>query len=139
MYSDKQIQETGVAKPVLIGFGKALLVALVFTLLVFFIAALLLTYTHLSESAIPFITTVTLVVSVVLAGATSARKAKSRGYLSGGVTGVLYALVLQIVAMLISGSFQIGPYIFVLLAIGLFGGAIGGILGINLSARRKRY
>ena len=139
MYSDKQIQETGVAKPVLIGFGKAVLVALVFTLLVFFIAALLLTYTHLSESAIPFITTVTLVVSVVLAGATSARKAKSRGYLSGGVTGVLYALVLQIVAMLISGSFQIGPYIFVLLAIGLFGGAIGGILGINLSARRKRY
>ena len=66
MYSDKQIQETGVAKPVLIGFGKAVLVALVFTLLVFFIAALLLTYTHLSESAIPFITTVTLVVSVVL-------------------------------------------------------------------------
>ena len=47
--------------------------------------------------------------------------------------------LLQIVAMLISGSFQIGPYIFVLLAIGLFGGAIGGILGINLSARRKRY
>ena len=138
MYSDKQIQETG-AKPVLIGFGKAVLVALIFTLLVFLIAALLLTYTHLSESAIPFITTVTLVVSVILAGTTSARKAKSRGYLSGAVTGVLYALVLQIVAMLISGSFHIGSYIFVLLAVGLFGGAIGGILGINLSAKRKRY
>lgn len=139
MYSDKAVSEVGVFKNVFSGFGKAIIIAVGFTLVVFFIAALLLTYTGLSESAIPFITTVTMVVSVVLAGLVSAKAGKSRGYLNGALTGLLYALLLYVISLLVSGSFFCNVYILILLAIGIFGGATGGILGINMRARRKRY
>ena len=139
MNYDKTIKDSGSGKTFFSGFGKGLLVALGFTLLVFFLVALLLTYTRLSENAIPFITTVTMAVSVVLAGCFSARQKKTRGLLNGGLTGVCYALLLYLISLLISGSFYLSPYILVLLAIGIFGGAFGGILGVNLTGKRKRY
>lgn len=139
MYSDKVISETNVVKNVFSGFGKAVLFALGFTLIVFFIAALLLTYTGLSENTIPFITTVTMAISMVLAGFMSAKAGKSRGYLNGGLTGILYALLLYIISMLVSGSFFCNVYILILFAIGITCGAFGGILGVNMRAGRKRY
>ena len=139
MYSDKALSDGGVCKTVFFGFGKAMLIALGFTLVVFFIAALLLTYTGLSENAIPFITTVTMVISVVLAGLISAKAGKSRGYINGAITGILYALVLYDITLLISGSFFCNAYILIPLAIGIFGGAFGGILGVNMRVGRKRY
>ncbi len=135
----KQIQDSSGIKIKIPGFGKGILVALGFTFLVFFLAALLLTYTRLTENAIPFISTVTLVVSVMIAGGVSAKAGKNRGFINGGLTGVCYAFLLYFVSLLISGSFFVSGYLLVLLAVGLFGGAFGGILGINLKGKRKRY
>ncbi len=139
MYSDKAVSDGGMWGSVFSGFGKAILFAVGFTLIVFFIAALLLTYTGLSESTIPFITTVTMVISVVLAGMVSAKAGKGRGFLNGAVTGILYALLLYVISLLVSGRFFCNVYILILLAIGIFGGAFGGILGVNMKAGRKRY
>ena len=139
MNYDKIVKDSGTRKTFFSGFGKGLLVALGFTFLVFILAALLLTYTRLSEDAIPFITTVTLAFSVILAGCFSAREKKTRGLLNGGLTGVCYAFLLYLVSLLISGDFYLSPYILVLLTIGIFGGAFGGIVGVNVTGKRKRY
>ncbi len=139
MNSYKIATEGGAFGAALSGFVKAVLAAVILTLCVFLVAALLLTYTGLSEGAIPFITTVTLVLSVMLAGAISARRGKNRGFINGGLTGILYALVMYVISLLVSGSFHFSGYIPVLLAIGLFGGAAGGILGVNIGTKRKRY
>ena len=140
MYSGeyKQVKETGSFQSAWRGFLKAMLIALGFTLLVFFLCALLLTYTHLPERAIPFIVTVTAVISVVIAGAVAAGTAGRRGYLNGAFMGAAYAFLLYLVSLLVSGDFYFGTYILILLAIGLFGGAFGGILGINLSGKHRR-
>lgn len=134
----KQTKESGVKKVHLPGFLKAVLVALGLTLVVFLLFSLLLTYTPLPESAVPFITTITVVLSVVVAGGMSAGAAGRRGYLNGALTGIGYVLVLYVLSLLITGDFLFSPYILILLAIGLFGGAFGGILGINLAAGRRR-
>ena len=120
------------------GFVKAMLIAVGFTVLVFFICALLLTYTGLSESAIPFIVIITAVTSVILAGTVTGKRAGQRGYLNGALTGVAYMALLYVISLLVGGDFYFGTYILILLIIGLFGGAFGGILGINLSLRRRR-
>lgn len=138
MYSEKQMKESGTLRSGLAGFGKAVLMALGFTLVIFFLFALLLTYTNLSEGSIPFIATITVVLSVMLAGIVSAKTGKSRGYLNGALTGVLYVLLLYLVSMLIFGGMYFNTYIPVLLAIGVFGGAVGGIIGINTSVKNKR-
>ena len=135
----KQVKERGAVSSFALTFGKAVLYAVGFTLLVFFLFSLLLTYTALPESTIPYIGTATVVLSMMLAGGIFARARKSRGYLNGGLSGVFYALVLYLVSLLISGELFCSAYIFVLLSIGLFGGAFGGILGINLFTKHKRY
>lgn len=133
-----QVKETGFLKNTLPGLVKALLLALGVTAAVFLIAALLLTYTSLSEGTVPFIAIAAAVLGVLLGGAAFAKVSGRRGYLSGAAVGLFYALVLYVAACAVSGSASAcGAYIFILAAIGLFGGAFGGILGINTGARRR--
>ncbi len=135
----KTTKEHGAVAETILSFGKAVLFALGFTLVVFFVFALLLTYTNLSESTIPLIGTMTAVLGMMIAGGVFARTKKNRGYLNGGLTGVFYALLLYVLSILISGGSGSSAYVFVLLAIGLFGGAFGGILGINVLTKPKRH
>lgn len=136
MYSSeyKQVKEPGAVR----GLLKALLLAMGLTLLIFLVSSLLLAYTGIPESAVPFITVITVVISVGTAGAVYARAIGRRGYLSGAAAGILYVLVLYLLSLLMAGGFHFSLYIPILAAIGLFGGAFGGIIGINLSGKRKR-
>ena len=132
------VKETGFVKNALPGLIKALLLALGVTAAIFFAAALLLTYTALSEGTVPFIALAAAVLGVLSGGAAFAKVSGRRGYLSGAAVGLLYALVLYITACAVSGSASAcGAYILILIAIGLFGGAFGGILGVNTGARRR--
>ncbi|MBE7048384.1 MAG: TIGR04086 family membrane protein [Ruminococcaceae bacterium] len=133
-----QVKETSSLKALWPGFVKAILFAVGLTLVVFFVGALLLTYTPLSEGAIPFIAIATAVISVIIAGAIMARTVGHRGYLSGALMGGSYMVLLYLVSLLIAGDFHFSSYMLVLLAIGLLGGAFGGILGINLFGNRRR-
>lgn len=114
------------------GFLRGLAAAILLTLGIFVIGALLLTYTPLPEAAIAPIAIITQVLSVMLAGAVQASYAGHHGYLAGGVTGLAYTLLLYLVSLLVAGEIHFGSYFFILLIIGLFGGAVGGIVGINL-------
>lgn len=133
----KQAKETDGTGKLLSGLVKALLLAFGLTLLIFLICSLLLTYTGLAEKSIPFIVIITIVLSTAVSGALYARRTGKKGYVNGALIGVFYVLVLYIVSLLTAGSFRFSPYIFVLLAIGIFSGSFGGIMGINLSVKRR--
>ena len=133
----KQAKETDGAGKLLSGFVKALLVAFGLTLLIFLVCSLLLTYTGLKEESIPFTVIITIVLSTAVAGALYARCTGKRGYVNGALVGAVYALVLYVVSLLTAGSFRFSSYIFVLLSIGILSGAFGGIVGINLAAKRR--
>ncbi len=132
------VKDTGAVKCGLINFGKAMLWAFGFTAVLFFLEALLLTYTPVSEKLIPFFVILTAVVSVIFAGMRASRTAKSKGWLNGALTGILYILILYFISSLAGDGFYMNAYILVMLAVSVFAGAIGGILGINLSDKRKR-
>ena len=134
----KQVKETDGAKRLMPGFLKSILLALGLTLLIFFVCSLLLTYTGLKEESIPFTVIITVVLSTAVAGALYARLTNQKGYLNGAFVGFMYVLVLYVVSLLTAGRFQFSPYILILLAIGVFSGAFGGIMGINL-LRKRRY
>lgn len=134
----KTVKDTGAVRSGLLGFGKAVLWAFGVTAAVFVLAALLLTYTPMPESLIPFVVILTAVVSVIAGGMSASRSAKSKGWLNGAVTGILYSVILYFFSSLAGEGFYFSGYILVMLAVGLFAGAFGGILGINLSDKRKR-
>lgn len=117
--------------------GKALLFAVLFTVIVFAAFSLLLTMTGLTEKVVPAVVLITMVISVVIAGYTMTRPAKSKGFLKGAVCGLVYVVLLYIIAALISSDFSFNAYVLIMLAIGLFAGAFGGILGVNAGSKRR--
>ncbi len=111
---------------------KSLVISFGFTLVVFVVFALLLTFTNLPDSIIGTVVFVTMVVAVMLAGFSAARNATSRGWLNGAVGGLLYVAILYILGAVFVTGFVFDKYVLALLAVGFLSGAVGGIVGINM-------
>lgn len=134
----KTVKDTAAVKMSAKAFGKAILWAFGFTGVVFAALSLLFTYTPMSEALIPFVVILTAVLSVIIAGVTASRSAKSRGWLNGSAAGILYSVILYLFSSLAGNGFYFNSYILVMALVSLFAGAVGGILGINLPDKRKR-
>jgi putative membrane protein (TIGR04086 family) len=116
----------------IIGIFTGVLISYILTLGFFIIYALLLTFTAVSELTLPTLTLLITIIGIVLSGALSARRTTSKGWLNGGIAGILYVTI-----MLILGTFfvkELGPTSSwaVKYAWGAVLGALGGMIGINL-------
>ena len=129
-------------KGAVFGFLKGVLISAVVTVLVFLVFAFFLAYTKLPEGAIPVIAIVTEAIGALIAGYGTAKGTKSRGFLSGLLSGAVYILIIWLIGSLISDGFYLGKHFFTMLGFSALGGAIGGILGVNLKTgktnKRKR-
>ncbi len=138
MYSENmKIAETAEGpRGAVFGFLKGLGLAGGFTVVIFLLFAVLLTFTGLSEGMIPVISTVTQALGALIAGFMSAKGAGSRGFLSGVVAGALYVLFIWMIASLVGGGVYVGRHYLTMLGFSAFCGAIGGVLGVNLKSGR---
>lgn len=122
--SGGSVQLSAVLNGILMGFATALVggVALGFLTL-----RVLAVETHLSTIASAW-----GVVSVAVGALVAGRRAGVKGWLNGGVTGVLMVLVATGLSLvMVQGSFTwagLGRN----LAIGLLGGALAGTIGVNI-------
>ena len=120
-------------------FGKDRIVSLVMgvviayaiTAISFIATATLITYTGLQESAVPVIVMITCVMSVLVAGFDAARKSTKNGWVWGILAGGIYAVILILIIVWVSGGFVMEMRKVMLLLLSLVGGGIGGAIGIN--------
>lgn len=111
---------------------KGILAAYVITVPVFMLFSLLLTNIDFPQRLIMPVVVVTTIISVLFAGSIAAKGAKSRGWLNGGIVGLIYMIVLYIISSLVFKNFEINRYVLTMAVIGMLTGAIGGIIGINV-------
>ncbi|WP_135555019.1 TIGR04086 family membrane protein [Paenibacillus cymbidii] len=99
------------------------------------VASLLLLATSQQEDELPVYAYVIHVLSLLLGGYAAGKRAGRRGWYYGGVLGVLYALVVWLVAFL---GYDRGLDAQSLLFIGIafLSGALGGMFGVNASGRK---
>ena len=116
---------------------KGILIAYVITVPTFMLFALLLTNIDFPERLITPVVVITTVISVLFAGSTSTRGLRSKGWLNGGIVGLIYMLVLYFISSLIFNNFAIDKYVITMAVIGILTGAIGGIIGINMKKSSK--
>lgn len=109
---------------------KSLLLAYGITVVFIFIFSLLLTFTNLSESRVPLLNTVTMVVAIASASIYGARNIKEKGYIVGGLIGISYYLILILLNILFLNSFSL-IFSITRLLISFVTGAVGGMIGIN--------
>ncbi len=138
MYENIKTVESGGISSVATGFLKGAAIATIFTLAVFVVFALLLSYTPLAEETIPFIALITEGLGAAISGFVPARKTGRNGALSGAVCGILYILIIWICASVTSDGLFLDPHIFIMAGISVLMGAIGGILGVNLKKDNKK-
>lgn len=134
MYENIKTVESGGFSSTATGFLKGVFIAAIFTLSVLLIAALVLSYTPLPASSIPYISYFVQAVGAVISGYIPAKRAGTRGILTGGVAGGLYILIIWLIASLVADGLVFGSHILKMIAISVIAGAIGGILGVNLKS-----
>ncbi|NMB07804.1 MAG: TIGR04086 family membrane protein [Tissierellia bacterium] len=111
---------------------KALVLSYIFTLVLILIITFLLTYTSLKESTIPLLNTIIIIISITIGSIYISIKIGEKGWLNGGMLGILYFLILLLLNYLFVKPFTFDIFSFSKFFISLITGIIGGILGINL-------
>ncbi|MDR6226356.1 TIGR04086 family membrane protein [Desmospora profundinema] len=97
------------------------------------VTALLLRFTATAESSLPYFTYGINGIALLAGGWCAGRKARQKGWLYGGLTGILYVGIILLIGFLAFDTvMRVQPLLFTLCATGL--GAIGGIFGVNTSA-----
>jgi len=109
-----------------------ILIAFAITVIVFLAYAMLITYTNMSERNLPIVVAVTTLLSVMVAGFDAAKGATNRGWLWGMGAGLIYVLILAIIMVILLPTFAVDVRTFTVIILGIAGGGLGGILGINL-------
>ncbi|NLZ38387.1 MAG: TIGR04086 family membrane protein [Firmicutes bacterium] len=112
--------------------AKGVLLAYFLSLVAFLVFSLLIHYTQLSESILPFTAYATSLVSIFIAAAYVTRKLQVKGWLNGGITGLLYLAGLIVIAVIVLPDFSLDLSYITKVILAFTTGAAGGIFGINL-------
>ena len=101
-----------------------------------FACAFVLTKQDLPESAAVSMGTACIAIGAAIAGFVAARIRGSQGMVVGAMTGGAMFLIMVVVSVLVSGTqFTVVTFVRLMLCISL--SALGGIVGVNLAAKRK--
>ena len=142
MYENVKTEKLSPVSGVFASVLKGILLAGVITFLIFALASVILSYTPLSESAIPYIVFVTQVVGSLTAGFIPAKKAGVKGLLTGAASALLYMLILWLVSSLAKDGFYFNSHVLTMVLLSAVSGALGGIVGVNFkdtnSNKKKR-
>ncbi len=116
--------------------GAGLVRALSVTLAVFLMMGFVVTVTNLSVYNFSQAILLTILVSAVVGGVGAGAAAGIRGWQHGGMTGLVYGMLFVVVAGALLGLPVVDPVLMTLAMAVL--GTVGGIVGVNLAAVRKR-
>ena len=108
------------------------LIAYAITAITLLAYAMLVTYTDMSERNLPTIVAITTILAVMVAGFDAAKGAPSRGWLWGMGAGFIYVVIMVIIMVAVLPSFAVDSHTLLTTILGIAGGGLGGILGINL-------
>ena len=113
-------------------FLKAIIVSVFCSLFLILILSFLVSNTNLKENIINPSVIFISAVSILIGGFLVSKKIKKKGILWGALLGVIYMAIMYIVSSLMNMNFSIDMTAFMMIGFGILGGAIGGILGVNL-------
>lgn len=112
--------------------AKTVLTAFLITIILMGILALLICYTPISEEAITPSVYVLNYFSVFMAGLLSAARAKKRGFVTGGLSGAMYMLLVYALGYALFGGIEFTRAVLMNVIYCLVIGIAGGVVGINI-------
>ena len=111
---------------------KGSVIAIILSVILLTIYALLLSYTTISENTmVPVIITITG-ISILIGSSISSMHIKKQGMVNGALVGLIYMLTLYILSSIFLLSFEINLKSVIMIGVGILAGMIGGVIGVNM-------
>ncbi len=114
---------------------KGSIVAIILTLALLFVFAMLLTYTSIQENTIQPVVIVITAISLLIGSSISTLKIKKYGLINGAAVGLIYIITIYLLSSLTGTGFSMNLNAIIMMAAAIIAGMIGGIIGVNLSGR----
>lgn len=112
---------------------KALIRGVILSIVLLLVTAIVFHFSNLDPTYIDTVTFIITVLSIVYAAIYGSFKIKSKGYLHGGIIGLLYMIVVAMISLFVQkGNIHYKGLIIMMimsLVIGIFSGMIGILLG----------
>lgn len=125
----KKIKRESRLKDVFKGVGYAFIL----TVICLSIFSALLTYTDLNENLIPPVVIVVTGICILVGSLIVNKKRNKNGVLNGIIIGIVYISFIYIISSIVSdGKFYFNIGALFMMLVGIVGGAIGGLIGVNI-------
>lgn len=111
--------------------AKGVLYAYFLSLVVFLLFSVLIQYTSLTEAILPYAAYATSLVAIFVGATYVSKRLDTKGWLNGGVIGLLYLVGLVIFGLVLLPDFGLDASYIVNGVFAFLAGAAGGIFGIN--------
>ncbi len=111
---------------------KGICISMILSLLMMLVLSMVLSFSNVKESVIMptviFISAFSILVSSFLV----AKRIENKGMIYGSLLGLIYMLILYLLSSILNFDFSLNTNAVVMITFGIVGGAIGGVLGVNL-------
>jgi putative membrane protein (TIGR04086 family) len=113
-------------------FIRELIISIILSVLLMFVLSIILSQTALSENLINPLTIAIVTFSLLIGAFRISKNKKEKGILYGALLGFIYMVILYLISSFANFEFSISLNSIIMIILGIVGGAIGGILGVNL-------
>ncbi|MCW3490792.1 TIGR04086 family membrane protein [Dethiobacter alkaliphilus] len=111
--------------------AKGVLYAYFLSLVVFLLFSVLIQYTTLTEAVLPYTAYATSLISIFIGATYVSKRLDTKGWLNGGVTGLIYLAGLVIFGLILLPDFGLHAGYITKTVLAFLAGAAGGVFGIN--------
>lgn len=112
-------------------FIKEIIFSLLLSIILIFILSIVISQTSISEKIIMPVTIGIATFSILLGGFRLSRIKKEKGIIYGGLLGIVYMLFIYLISSFANFNFSLNLSSIIMILLGIIGGSIGGILGVN--------
>ena len=112
-------------------FIREYIISILLTILLIFILSVLISNTSMPEKIISPATIGITSLSLMIGGFRISKTKKEKGILNGCILGIIYMLTLYIMSAFLTLEFTLTINSIIMISVGILGGAIGGIIGVN--------
>lgn len=123
-------ENTGIDKFLLI--FKGVFLAVLLSLIMILVLSIVLSFSNIKENVIMPTVIFISAISILIGGFLVAKKIDKNGIVYGSVLGLIYMLILYFISSVMNFDFSLNMNAIIMITFGILGGAIGGILGVNL-------
>jgi len=111
--------------------AKGVLYAYFLSLMVFLVFSAVIQYTALTEAILPYMAYATSLISIFVGAAYVTKRLDAKGWLNGGITGLIYLVGLVVFGTILLPDFGIHLGYITKVFLAFVTGAAGGIFGVN--------